>query len=438
MSATAKRRVVVTGMGLVSPLGNSPNALWESLAAGKSGIRPLTKVPADALPTKYGGEALEFSADIENFGPLDKTMQRTIRKGLKVMCREIQMAVASAQLALLHARLDATQRNPERTGVTFGSDYIMTVPEELVDGVRNSLDENGEFQWTNWAEKGLPKVDPLWLLKYLPNMPASHVAIYNDLRGPSNSITLREASSNLTLGEAYTTIVRGSADAIVAGATGTRIHPLRTIHVVLQEDVAKADVPPEQASRPFDKNRLGMVLGEGAGVLVLEERETALARGATVLAEVAGQGAAMAADRRGKADYARALALAGRKALADAGMTADDVGHVHAHGLGTRDMDRAEAQALSELFGGRRTPVPVVAAKSYFGNLGAGSGAVELIASILALQAGRLFPVLNYETPDPECPVAAVQTHDVPAGRSVLKWSVTPQGQASAIVVRAA
>ena len=194
MSATSKRRVVVTGMGLVCPLGSSPTALWEALSTGTSGIRPLSKLPTDVLPTKYGGEALQFTADIENFGPLDKAMQRTIRKGLKVMCREIQMAVASAQLALGDARLDAAQRNPERTGVTFGSDYIMTMPEELIDGVRNSLDEQGQFQWTNWAERGLPKVDPLWLLKYLPNMPASHVAIYNDLRGPSNSITLRAVS----------------------------------------------------------------------------------------------------------------------------------------------------------------------------------------------------------------------------------------------------
>lgn len=438
MSGTATRRVVVTGMGLVSPLGNSPQALWDALSAGRSGVRRLTRIPADALPTKYGGEAREFTGDIENFGPLDKTMQRTIRKGLKVMCREIQMAVASAQLALLDARLDASQRNPERVGVTFGSDYIMTVPDEMTDGVRNCLNESGEFVWEFWAERGLPKVDPLWLLKYLPNMPASHVAIYNDLRGPSNSITMREASGNLTLGEAYSTIVRGSADAIVAGSTGTRIHPLRTVHVILQEDVARADVPPEQAARPFDKNRLGMVLGEGAGVVVLEEREFAIERGATILAEVAGQGAAMVADRHGNPRYEDALALAARKAIDSAGLSPDQIGHVHAHGLGTQIMDRAEARAIQRIFGNCPRPVPVVAAKSYFGNLGAGSSMVELMASIQALRHGTLFPILNYQTPDPECPIHAVTTQDVPAGDSMLKLSVTPQGQASAIVLRAA
>lgn len=438
MSGNGARRVVITGMGLVSPLGNHPAALWEALATGRSGIGPLTRIPCDVLPTKYGGEAREFTADIDNFGPLDKAMQRTIRKGLKVMCREIQMAVASAQLALLDARLDVNQRTPERTGVTFGSDYITTVPEELTDGVRNCLDEQGQFQWEWWAERGLPKVDPLWLLKYLPNMPASHVAIYNDLQGPSNSITMREASSNLTLGEAWCTILRGSADAIVAGATGSRIHPLKSIHVLLQEEVAHADVPPAEAARPFDRDRLGMVLGEGAGVVVLEEREFAERRGATILAEVVGQGSALVADRRGTPDLEGALVLAAQKALASAGLQSEQIGHVNAHGLGTRALDRAEARALQRVFGHRSRTVPVVAPKSYFGNLGAGSGLVELMASVLALRHGRLFPILNYRTPDPECPLMAVTTHDVAAGDSVLKWSVTPQGQASAVIVRAA
>ena len=438
MSDSGKRRVVITGMGLVSPLGNTPQALWEALAAGQSGVRPLTRFPCDTLPVKCGAEAIEFTADIENFGPLDKLMQRTIRKGLKVMCREIQMAVASAQLALVDARLDVSQRNPERVGVTFGSDYIMTAPEELTDGIRNCLDAAGQFDWNRWAECGLPKVDPLWLLKYLPNMPASHVAIYNDLRGPSNSITMREASGNLTLGEAYTTIVRGSADAIVAGATGTRIHSLKTVQVALQEELAEGDGTPSRMSRPFDKGRRGMVLGEGAGVLVLEEREAALRRGATILAEVLGQGAAMAADPAGRPDYEQALTLAGAKAIRDAGLEPAAIGHVNAHGLSTVAVDRAEARALQRVFGSHVAQVPVVAAKSNFGNLGAGGSVVELMGSILAFQHGALFPLLNYESPDPDCPIRAVVDHGTPPGRTVLKWSVTPQGQASAIVVGAA
>jgi 3-oxoacyl-[acyl-carrier-protein] synthase II len=436
MSEQVGRRVVVTGMGLVSPLGNSPAALWDALAAGQSGVRPLTRLPSDALPMSYGAEATEFNADISDFGPLDKNMQRTIRKGLKVMCREIQMAVASAQLALVDARLDASQRNPERTGVTFGSDYIATVPEEMTDAIRNCLDEAGKFQWERWAEFGLPKIDPLWLLKYLPNMPASHVAIYNDLRGPSNSITLREASGNLTLGEAFATIRRDSADAIMAGATGTRLHPIKSVQVVLQEQVAQADVPPAEASRPFDRERLGMVLGEGAGVVVLEELATATRRGATPIAEILGQGASTVADVHGKANLEEAMYLAARRALEESRITPDQLGHVNAHGLGTQEMDRAEARALQRLLGEAASRVPVVAAKSYFGNLGAGGSMVELMASILAMRHGRLFPILNYRTPDPECPVRAVTSHDAPAGETVLKLSCTPLGQASALVIR--
>lgn len=436
MVESSPRRVVITGMGLVCPLGCTASSLWDSLRAGRSGVGPLTQIPTDTLPIRHGAEAREFTGDISEFGPLDKTMQRNIRKGLKVMCREIQMGVAAAQLALVDAGLDPSKRNPERTGVTFGSDYIMTDPGEYTDGIRACLDENGKFQWSRWPEQGLPKVDPLWLLKYLPNMPASHVAIYNDLRGPSNSITLREASGNLTLGEAFTTILRGSADAIVAGATGSRIHSIRTVHVLLQEEVTRADLPPERLSRPFDRDRTGMVLGEGAGVFVLEELSHAQARGARILAEVVGQGSAAVAGKDGTANCEKALAIAARNAIADARMTPNAIGHVHAHGLSTRAMDAAEARALRTVFGDRAASVPVVAAKGHFGNLGAASGMIELMASVQALNAGSLFATLNYDTPDPECPLAVVTSPDTPAGDSVLNLSVTPLGQAGAIVVK--
>ena len=248
-------------------------SLWAALQAGRSGVGPLTRLPADALPTKFAAEARDFTADIDDFGPLEKMTQRNIKKGLKVMCREIQMGVAAAQLALHDSGLDASRRDPERTGVSFGSDYIMTGPEEFTDGVRNCLNDAGQFEFSRWADDGLAKVDPLWLLKFLPNMPASHIAIYNDLRGPSNSITEREASSNLAIGEAFCTIAAGRADAILAGATGTRVHPLRTLHVILQEEVARGDgdSDPATMSRPFDAHRKGLVLGEGAGAVFLEE-----------------------------------------------------------------------------------------------------------------------------------------------------------------------
>ena len=261
------RRVVITGVGLISPLGNHPDTLREALFARRSGVAALQRIPADYLPSAFGAEAREFTGDIEQFGPLEKTLQRNIKKGIKLMCREIQMGVAAAQLCLTDAGLSPDRRSSERTGVTYGSDHIMTIPEEFTDGIRNCLNAEGKFEFSRWGKDGLPKVDPMWLLRYLPNMPASHIAIYNDLRGPSNSITLREPSSNLAVAESASTIQRDSADAMIAGATGTRIHALRTIHVCLQEEIARG-AEGDKLSRPFDADRNGSVLGEGAGVEV--------------------------------------------------------------------------------------------------------------------------------------------------------------------------
>lgn len=430
------RRVVITGMGLVSPLGNSPEQLWSALANGESGVGELTGAPADALPTRYGAEARQFTGSIEDFGPLDKAMSRTIKKNLKVMCREIQMGVAVAQLAIVSARLDLTAANLDRIGVVYGSDYMLTLPQEFATGVRNCLTPEGRFEFTNWAEKGLPSVEPLWLLKYLPNLPASHIAIFNDLRGPNNSLTMREASSNLAIGEAYATIVRGHADAIIAGSTGTKIHPARTIHVVTQEEIACGDGEPCRLSRPFDLHRTGAVMGEGAAAIMLEELTTAQARGAQIHGEILGAASSAATDGRGTGQIRMAIRNVLTMALRNAGLSPADVGHVNAHGLGSRRIDAEEAQSIAEVFKDRKTSVPVVAAKSYFGNLGAASGLVELISSVLAQENGNLFATLNYTTPDPDCPIHVVATRDVPAGDTFVNVNVSPQGQASAVVVR--
>lgn len=431
--ALSSRRVVITGLGLVSPLGSSPEALWNALSSGTSGIRPLTMLPAEALPTHVAGEALEFTGDISNFGPLEKDQQRAIKKGLKLMCREIQMGLAAAQLALHHGGLKKGSFDVDRTGCVYGCDFTVTMPEEFADGMRRCLDAEGKFQFERWGSEGMRQVDPLWLLKYLPNMPNSHIAIYNDLRGPNNALTMREAASNLAIAEAYTTISRGAADTIVAGATGTRVHPLRTTHVVLSEQVASGDGDPAAASRPFDKDRTGMVLGEGAGAMLLEELAHAQARGATIYGEVIGYGSSAVQQPSGAGMLREALRNALTQALRTSGLQPQQVGHLHAHGLSTTECDAAEAAAIADVFGDR--PIPVTAAKSYFGNLGAGSGAIEAIASTLALVHEQLFPVLNYTTPDPGAPIHAAR-RGMPAGDSFISLSVTPQGQASAIAIR--
>jgi 3-oxoacyl-[acyl-carrier-protein] synthase II len=310
----------------------------------------------------------------------------------------------------------------------------MTMPDEFTEGIRSCTDDHG-FHFSRWAEDGLPKVTPLWLLKYLPNMPASHIAIYNDLRGPNNSITLREASPNLAIAEAYCTILRGSADLLLAGATGTRIHPLRTVHVALQEELAENGNDPAHACRPFDLHRRGLVLGEGAGALVLEELGSAQARGASILGEIVGYGSSTYLRRDGVAECGLAVENSVRQALRTSGLSPAQLGHVHAHGGGTRKGDAEEAQALRRVLGTHADSIPVVAAKSYFGNLGAGSGIIETITSLLALNQQRIFPVLNFETPDPECPIRVARAGD-PVGDSFLNVNFSPQAQASAIVIR--
>ena len=434
MSST-RRRVVITGLGVVSPLGNTAESVWEALLSQRSGVGRLTVVPADAFPTNVSAEARDFHGEIDDFGSMDKEAKKALRKGLKVMCRECLMGVAAAQHALHDAGLSPGKYDPARTGISYGSDYVLTLPEEFSEGIRQCLGEDGQFDFSRWAKEGMPKMSPLWLLKYLPNMPASHLAIYNDLQGPNNSITLREASPNLAVAEAFQIILRSRADIMLCGATGTRLHPMKIVHAIQQEEVAPGDAAPERTSRPFDLNRTGMVLGEGAGAVVIEELSSAMARGATIYGEVLGGGASTVVERNLVARRDQAMRNALAAVLEHSETSPDDIGHLHAHGLSTHSGDAEEAWAITEVFGARSKPIPVTAAKSYFGNLGAGGGMVELISSVLALSHGWLFPVLNYQTPDPACPVSVATSADAEPGSSFINLNVTPQGQASAVLV---
>jgi 3-oxoacyl-[acyl-carrier-protein] synthase II len=432
---SSRRRVVITGIGVISPLGNSKQALWDALSTGRSGVGDSTVSPHGALPVSISAEAREFTGKIDDFGPLEKDQKKAIRKNLKVMCRECQMGVAAAQLALADAGLITGTLDPERAGVSFGSDLMLSPPEDFREGILRCLDENRGFEFSRWAVEGLSQLEPLWLLKYLPNMPASHVAIFNQLCGPNNSITSREASPNLAVGEAFEIVAEGRADVMVCGSTGTRLYPMRMLRVIGQEEVATQS-DPAGASRPFDRDRSGMVLGEGAGALLLEELTAAQSRGATIYGELIGQSSSSVADRNRVARRDLAMSNAMESALKKAQVQPQDVGHVNAHGLSTRKSDAEEAWAINRVFSARTAPLPVVAPKSYFGNLGAGSGMVELAASLLSLVHGRLFPVLNYATPDPECQLAIVTDGSTPPGDVFLNLNVTPNGQASAVLIR--
>lgn len=437
------RRVVITGLGIAAPLALTSEGLWDALSSGASGVRLFEPQIAEVLPIRFAAPVFEGSCDIDSFGKLDAAQKKAIRKGFKVMSREILLAVAATQRALSDAGIAFGQIPARRIGVSFGCDHIMTVPEELLTGVRACMtprdelcDDGKRFDFTRWAQEGLPTMTPLWQLKYLPNMPASHIAIYNDFQGPSNSMTLREASIGAVLGESVHHIRKGRVDAMLVGTTGTRLHPYKMVHAIQQEELAPRESEPEEACRPFDKDRRGTVLGEGAGAIVLESEEHARARGATILGEVVAGTYSSTFDRKGTDRRGETLVRVLRKLFDLTGCTPDDVGHVNAHGLGSISADRAEAGAIAEVFADRAEAVPVTAAKGYFGNLGAGAGAVEFVASVIALQKGRLFPTRNNRTDDPACPIHVVRDSDTPAGDSFVKLAFNPQGQASAILVR--
>ncbi len=434
MTESPKQRVVITGLGVVSPIGCELDKVWENLSQQNSGVKPIASLPMQSFPFQSGGECTDFTGAIEDYGTIDKQLQRAIKKNMKVMCREIEMGVAAAQKALAHSGLSAEKRNPDRCGVLFGCDYILTRPEEFSDGARACRDESGITQVGLWPQMGLTKVNPLWLLKYLPNMPNSHVAIFNDLRGPNNAITVSEASMNLAVSEAAAIIERGQADAMLVGATGSRIHPLRTAHVALIEKMAGERDNPSEMSRPFNADRSGMVVGEGAGAIMLEAYEHAVARGATIWGEVVGYGAAMVGPSAERDSLRIAVASALGAALRSGRSRFGERWHVHAHGLSAQAPDASEALAIADVIEQFGDAVSVTAAKSYFGNLGAGAGAVELICSLLALKNQQMFPILNLTEPCAEATWEAAQAGQHP-GAGFLHVSYTLQGQASSVAI---
>ena len=419
--ASPSRRAVITGVGVLSPIGLGAAAFWDSLREGRSGVRPITLFDVSGLPVRFAGEVPDF--DAKNY------VEKNQRKGLRMMARTIQLGVAAAQLALNDAAVDKAKLVPERFGVAYGAGLIAAELPELADACRVSANcQPGRVDLEKWGSEGLPVIQPLWMLKYLPNMPACHVSILHDARGPNNSITEGDASSLLALGEAYHILRRDQADFFLVGGAESKINPLSLVRQCLYEPLSRRNDAPQKACRPFERGRDGIVVGEGAGVFVLEDLDHARKRGARIYAEMVGFGAAFSPELRGDG-----LARAARAALADAGVGPEAVDHVNAHGLASRESDEWEARNLQAVFG---SGTPVVAVKSYVGNLGAAGGATELAASVLGLHHGLVPATLNYDEPDPACPVN-VASVPRPAERPyVVKVGFTQMGQCAAVVIR--
>lgn len=412
------REVVITGLGVVSPIGTGKDAFWTSLRDGRSGVGVRELFAETDLCYRIASEAKDF----------DPKAWVKPRKSLKVMCREIQMSYAAAMMAMEDAGLPTGSYDPDRLGVVVGAELFYCDNHEVADVYRNCI-ENGEFDYNKWGVRAMSDIFPLWMLKHLPNMASCHIGIALDARGPTNTITLEEISSLNSIIESFDVIRRGHADVMIAGGTGQRIS-LTSMVYRGEIDLSHRVHDPAGASRPFEKSRDGMVIGEGAGLFVLESREHAAARGAKILARMLGVGRSFEARSPNRTGSGICNSITG--ALRSAEIEAGDVGHVKAHGKSTVYEDAVEAQAIQATLG----EVPVTAPTSFFGYLGAGSGAVEMVASVLALGHGEIPVTLNYDEPDPACPVNVVHGQPQPTDKPVaVVLSQAYMGQTAAIVL---
>lgn len=417
--------MVITGVGVVSAVGIGREAFWNSLVEGRSGIGPLKSIPSEHLPCK-------LAAEIEGFEAATFLRNRKLRK---VMSRDIELGVGAAALAASDARLALGDIEPQRLGVVFGAGRISPTPQQLLRAAEACV-EAETFDFERFGEAAMAQIYPLWLLPQLPNMPACHVAIEHDARGPNNTITSREASPILALAEAVNAISRGVTDCMIVGGCGSELNPHDVARLSLCEDLSRSE-DLRGFPGPFDMHRDGCVLGEGAAAFIVESLESAHRRRVDVYAEILGV-AGGCDGRAAEGSEGLGLIRAIETALRQAGVDPSELGHVNAHGKGTLRDDWIEARAYHRVLGPVAATVPVTGLKGYFGTFDAGSGAVELAGSLLALRAGLVPQTLNFTTPDPLCRLNVVEREPWRL-RNLTALSVnrTAMGQSGAVVFRA-
>jgi 3-oxoacyl-[acyl-carrier-protein] synthase II len=419
-AAGDSRRVVVTGLGTLNPLGNDPTTTWAAIRAGRSGIGPITLFDASDYETRIAGEVKGFDP-VAHFG----------RKETRRMARLTQLALAAAGQALADAGLaeeteflgrNSVSNFRHRTGVVVGSGM----------GALDPIHEAAE----TLAARGPGRLSPFFVPMMLADTPAALISIAHGLTGPNLAVYSACASGNNALGEAAAMIRRGAADVMLAGGAEACILPLGLAGFGVMGAISTRNDAPQRASRPFDAGRDGFVVSEGAALLVLEERDHALARGATLYGELLGYGSSADAfhiTRPGEAGEGAAAAM--RAALADAGLTAADVDYVNAHGTSTPLNDRAETAAIKNVFGERAYGLPVSSTKSMTGHLLGAAGALEAILCLLALRDGLIPPTINYEQPDPACDLDYVPNAARPAALRVVMSNAFGLGGHNATLV---
>ena len=373
-----KRRVVVTGVGPITPIGTGKEEFWANLTAGKSGIGMITQFDTTDFNVKIAGEVKDF--DFGKYGD---------KKEGKRMDRVTQFAVAAAKLAIEDAKLDLEKIDATRCGVCVGTG---------IGGIHTFLEQSLKL-----GAKGPSKISPFFIPMEIPNMPAGQIGIAYGFKGPNTAIVTACATGTNCIGDALRTIQYGDADVMIAGGTEASISPIAVAGFANMKALSTNNENPEGASRPFDKNRDGFVMGEGSGVILLEELEHAKARGAHIYAELVGYGLncdayhITAPDPSGETPAACFV-----NAIKDAGLKPEDIDYINAHGTSTARNDEGESLAIKKVFGEHAYKLAVSSNKSMIGHLLGAAGGVEAIATVLTIENGVIPPTINYQEPDTE------------------------------------
>jgi len=374
-----KRRVVVTGMGAITPVGNDVATTWRSLIEGKSGTAPITKFDASKFPVR-------FAAEVKGFNPLDYME----RKEAKRADQYTQYAVAASRQAMTDARLvERNGMDPDRIGVIIGSG---------IGGLKSFEEQHDVYR-----ERGVGKISPFFIPMFIADIAAGIVSMMFNAKGPNYATVSACATSAHAIGDAYRTIQYGDADIMITGGAEATVTPMAIGGFANMKALSERNDSPESASRPFDATRDGFVMGEGAGILILEEMEHALKRGATIYAEIVGYGATGDAYHlTAPAPDGEGAQRAMKRALKDAGLEPKDIQYINAHGTSTPANDFNETRAIKAVFGDYAKSVNVSSTKSATGHMLGAAGAVEAVVSSMVVGTGIIPPTINYHTPEPE------------------------------------
>ncbi len=398
-----KRRVVITGVGVATPLGLGIEDTWDALLAKKTAIGPMQGFDASALPASIGGELPAFK--------LADYIPKSHRKSAKLMCRDIEIAVVCAYQAVKHAGLvtkcmiergeaeSEANVDPLRFGVNIGAGLIPADLRELTAAFNTAVTDGKSLNLTVWGEEGMTNLTPLWLLKFLPNMLACHVTIVHDAQAPCNTITCGEASGHLAIGEAFRTIARGDADVCICGGVESKTNPMGLGRQIKMDRINTQDNDnPALASQPFGNDREGLVISEGGGMVIIESLDHAQSRKARILGELVGFGSGHDIHHwQEPCPAGEGTAIALRKALADANINPDDVDLMNPFGTGIAIHDDSELAGWRAVFGSDLGKKHAATTRGSLGINGAGSGAIDFAVSVMALFANTVPPSQNTE-----------------------------------------